>query len=206
MDSRTVGNRATLKPSQGPRGNQTEFDGNNERSLAVPNDGNESNNFMQRLMNENNNLISSYFKELTSKEINDTTEYVIDSLDKINCKQGTEIIEQIMENELNDELQNISYSEYYIRNKHRLKNFAPYDDNSKQSNPFEFNAFESINKLATVLNYDIYAVSELKQKDNPFQNMKKDISVEIKEFSKELEALIKENRNSIRDLRLTATK
>ena len=206
MDSRAVNNRATLKPSQAKRGNQKEYDVSNERSIAIPNDGNDSGNILNKIMNENNNLISSYFKELTTKEISDTTEYVIDSLDKINCKQGTDLIEQIMENELNEELQNISYSEYYIRNKHRLKNFTLYEDNPRFNNPFEFNAFESINKIATVLNYDIYAVSELKKKDNPFQNMKKDISSEIKEFSKELDSLIKENRSSLKDLKQIAIK
>ena len=61
-----------------------------------------------------------------------------------------------------------------------LNNFSIYDESEKDKTPFTFDAFASVNRLATLFNYDIYAVSERKQKDNPFQMMNRNISFDIK--------------------------
>ena len=61
-----------------------------------------------------------------------------------------------------------------------LNNFSIYDEPEKDKNPFAFEAFASVNKLATLFNYDVFAVSEHKQKDNPFQMMNRNISFDIK--------------------------
>lgn len=85
-----------------------------------------------------------------------------------------------MNDDFTNELKNSSYSEYLLKKKHQLKNFSLYGDVPRDTNPFEFEAFASINKLATVFNYNIFAVSELKQKDNPFNMMNRDVSIDIK--------------------------
>ena len=64
--------------------------------------------------------------------------------------------------------------------KHQIKNFSLYDNSSKSVHPAEFDAFATVNQIARVFNYDIFAVSEKSMKDNPFQTINKDISREIK--------------------------
>lgn len=76
-----------------------------------------------------------------------------------------------------------SYSEYFLKRKNQIEKFSLFSDGPKDSNPFEFDAFASINKIATIFNHNVFAVSEHANKDNPFQMMNKDISKEIKSKS-----------------------
>jgi hypothetical protein len=57
-------------------------------------------------------------------------------------------------------------------------NFSAFDDSSKTNNPFEFDVFASINKITTIFNYDVFAVSEHTDK-NPFQQINQDVSKDI---------------------------
>jgi hypothetical protein len=94
-----------------------------------------------------------------------------------------DLLEEVMGDEFSEELQNASFSEYFLKKKHQIENFSLYEEKTSDRNPFEFEAFASINKIAKVFNYDVFAVSELTNKDNPFQSMNKDISTEIKSKS-----------------------
>ena len=83
------------------------------------------------------------------------------------------------------------------------------EDNKKGQfdNPFGYDAFADINKIATILNYDVYSVLEhASQKDNPFQMMNTDILSCIKDYSKQLESVEKENRSSLKLLKSQAIK
>ena len=85
-----------------------------------------------------------------------------------------------MDEDFHKNLDEGSYSEYFLKRKHQIENFSLFSDGQSDGNPFEFDAFASINKIATIFNHNVFAVSEHANKDNPFQMMNKDISKEIK--------------------------
>lgn len=158
-----------------------------------------------------NLLMSTYFQDFTSEEINSALSEIIDNLDSIEYKSGKnkneELMERIVGSEFQNEINDSSFLEFYLDKKQQIDSLS-LDPNKKQpikNNPFKFDAFESINKIATILNYDVYSVLEHDRK-NPFKMINNSIAGEIERYSKELEKLTKANRESMKLFRNTVLK
>ena len=112
----------------------------------------------------------------------------------------------VMGDDFEDQIKDSSYIEYYLKKKHQIQASLNSDfDDTVQDNPFNYDAFAEINKVATILNYDVYSVLEHERK-NPFKMIKTSISSEIKTYSKQLDKLAKQNRESLVKLKEKAIK
>lgn len=139
----------------------------------------------QKISFDKIDILANYFKELDEQEIDDAVEIIQEYLNNerhvgSDCDTDS-ILDEINEDEIQDDLVTTSYSEYFLRKKHLLRNYSIFTDSTDKNGPFDFNIPASVNKVAKKLNQQVRVASKKKQNQNPFDKvLKRDTSLYIK--------------------------